>query len=555
MIRRDRGHGVALPHDALDVPEGLIHPRISDWTDYGIWGLLLYDDQPPWFTLIECIHILFYRQGTNEEKLFEPLSEDMHGYPKHEVVTYRVPVNLGLRHLLFRDLETDRVARHGSPHARAQWQRFFERTRSTEKELRVSFSHLQNVFDDVKSLNDALDLLKKMEIEALSSKRWTSQHLLPLGPDMLFADVREGNWRADRRFVRRSGELLYLMLGRSRAGLREEVQRQLRRRLLTHGSPWNQLARLIRRGGNTGGGANERTVELDTGYLPIAALPVYDRLAEDWKALLSLSGKPIEDLLDPLMRLSALHQVIYILDRAQTTKTGNGPDAFPPFVFELAGSARKNPVQRISAGQYGSHIMLSRQAIDAFIDAFAQSKYWREQLATTMQRRNAANILKDMLLWKGDDDNGVGRNDSPEALLESLRLSALKDSKHTIWATVSSQTKGAGMALAKRRAGTWYAPNDAFLEALVLANVTDPVELGVFLRDLYNRYRIVIGQEQAQRAFGSSAAISLDQLKINEQRLEQRLRVLGFVDRKSDACAFVVNPYYEHGDRTDADAA
>ncbi|MYJ96422.1 MAG: hypothetical protein F4053_12805 [Proteobacteria bacterium] len=271
--------------------------------------------------------------------------------------------------------------------------------------------------------------------------------------------------------------------------------------------------------------------------------------------MLSLSGKPIEDLLDPLMRLSALHQVIYILDRAQTTKTGNGPDAFPPFVFELAGSARKNPVQRISAGQYGSHIMLSRQAIDAFIDAFAQSKYWREQLATTMQRRNAANILKDMLLWKGDDDNGVGRNDSPEALLESLRLSALKDSKHTIWATVSSQTKGAGMALAKRRAGTWYAPNDAFLEALVLANVTDPVELGVFLRDLYNRYRIVIGQEQAQRAFGSSAAISLDQLKINEQRLEQRLRVLGFVDRKSDACAFVVNPYYEHGDRTDADAA
>ena len=65
----------------------------------------------------------------------------------------------------------------------------------------------------------------------------------------------------------------------------------------------------------------------------------------------------------------------------------------------------------------------------------------------------------------------------------------------------------------------------------------------------------MIGQEQAQRAFGSSAAISLDQLKINEQRLEQRLRVLGFVDRKSDACAFVVNPYYEHRDGTQSEAA
>ena len=555
MIRRNRGHGVGLPHDALDVPEGLNLDRISDWTDYGIWGLLLYDDQPPWFTLIECIHILFYRQGTNEENLFEALSKDMHGYPKHEAVTYRVPVNLGLRYLLFRDLETDRVASHGSPHARAQWQNFFERTKSSERELGVSFSHLPNVFDDVKSLNDSLDLLKKMEIEALTKKRWTSQHLLPLGPDMLFADVREGNWRADRRFIRRSGELLYLMLGRSRARLREAVENLLRRRLLTQNSLWNQLAKVIRGGGNTGGGANEKTVELDTGYLPIAALPVYDRLAEDWKALLSLTGKPIQELLDPLMRLSALHQVIYILDRAHTTKTGSGPDAFPPFVFELAGSARKNPVQRISAGQYGNHIMLSRQAVDAFIDTFAESEHWKAQLGTTMERRNATDTLKEMFLWTRDEDDRAGRNDPPKAILETFRLSALKDSKHTIWATFSSQTKGAGMAQAKGRAGTWYAPKDAFLEALVLANVTDPVELGVFLRTLYDRYRIVIGQEQAQRAFGSSAAISLDQLKINEQRLEQRLRLLGFVDRKSDACAFVVNPYYEHGDITKAEAA
>ena len=127
--------GVGLPHDALDVPEGLIHPRISDWTDYGIWGLLLYDDQPPWFTLIECIHILFHRHGTNEKNLFEPLPRDMDGNPRHESVTYRVPVNLGLRHLLFRDLDTVRVATLGSPHARAQWQSFFERTKSSETEL------------------------------------------------------------------------------------------------------------------------------------------------------------------------------------------------------------------------------------------------------------------------------------------------------------------------------------------------------------------------------------------------------------------------------------
>ena len=554
MIRRNRGNGVALPHNALDLPDHLETGSIRDWTDYGIWGLLLFDEQPPWFTLIECMHILFYRESTKLPNLFEPLSEDIHGERRHESVTYRVPLNLGLRYLLFRDLETFRVATHGNPDTQAQWQSFAERTEAGASELGLSFNHLQKMFDDVKSLNDALYLLRSTEVEAFSGKRWTSRHILPLGPDMLFADVREGKYRADRRFVRRSGEMLYLMLGRSRTDLRNDVERLLRRRLLAQDTPWNQLAKLIRGAGSTVGSPREQTVELSTGYLPIPTLPVYDRLAEDWKAVLSLSGKPIEDLLDPLMRLSTLHQIIYILNRAQTTKAGGLTDEFPAFVFELAGSARKNPVQRISMRQYGSHLMLPRQAIDAFIDAFAQSDHWKAGLGTTMERVNATRTLKEMFLWESDARDSAGRNDPPDDTLASFRATALKGSKHSIWATFLSQTKGAGLVLSKRRAGTWYAPNDAVLEALVLANVTEPIELGVFLWRLYDRYRIVIGQEQAQRAFGSDATMSLEQLKINEQRLEHRLRILGFVDRKSDACAFVVNPYYEHGDVVRAEA-
>ncbi|MEA3016760.1 MAG: hypothetical protein QOI38_1482, partial [Sphingomonadales bacterium] len=34
-------------------------------------------------------------------------------------------------------------------------------------------------------------------------------------------------------------------------------------------------------------------------------------------------------------------------------------------------------------------------------------------------------------------------------------------------------------------------------------------------------------------------------LKENERRLEERLRVLGFLDRKSDDCAFVINPFFD----------
>ena len=557
MIRRNGGRGVALPNDALDVPEGVLHPRIEDWTDYGMWGFLLYEDQPPWFTLVECMHILFSRQKTGQENLFESVTNDIHGQPRHETVRYHVPLNLGLRYLLFRDLETNRIATQGSPHAKAQWKRFFEKTKSGARELGVSFEHLPGIFDDVKSLNDSLELLRGMQIGVVSGKpgkRWTSRHILPLGPDLLFADVREGSWGADRRFVRRSGELLYLMLGRSRTDLRSAVQNLLRERLLTQQTPWNELAKLIRGGTSTSEPTDQRNVGENTGYLPIPELPVYNRLAEDWKALLSLSGKPIEDLLDPLMRLSTCHQIIYILDRAHTTKTGDPPHSFPPFVFELAGSARKNPVQRVSVRQYSSHLRLPRQAIDSFIDAFAESSHWQGVLGASTSNVHAVNILREMFRWKKDDNGSIEGRDQPTDILESFRLSAVKGSKRSIWATFGAQTKGVGMAVARRRAGTWYAPNDAFLEALVLGNVKGSTELGVFLDTLYSRYRIVIGQKQAQEAFGSDRAISLEQLKTNEQRLEQRLRVLGFVDRKSDGCAFVVNPYYQDGDETRGEA-
>lgn len=557
MIRRDHERGVALPKDALDLPPHIKMDSIRDWTDYGIWGLLLYDEQPPWFTLIECMHILFDRYLSNSEQLFVTPTI---GKGEHERVTYKVPLNLGLRHLLFRDLETATVVANGAPDPSAEWRHFHCVTRESAGDLGLSFKHLDRAFDDLKSLSDSLDLLRSTEVAASSARRWTSRHILPLGPNMLFADVkdqgiRDGKYPADRRFVRRSGEILYLMLGRARPSeLCHEVANLLRKRLLDLDTPWNRIASLIRGAGSTTGSAGEKTVELSTGYLPIRVLPVYDRVAQDWEALLSLHRKPIEDLLDPLMRLSTLHQIIYILDRAHTTKTGDSCDNFPPFVFDLAMSARKNPVQRISLRQYSSHQMLPRHAIDAFVDAFEQSEHWKSIPNTEIGLGKAKKILQEMFLWKDSKKENSGDIESPAKILERFRESALKGTKHSIWSTLSYQTKAIGMAMAKPGAGTWYAPNDALLEALVLANVRDPMELGVFLGRLYDRYRIVVGQQQAQTAFGSNAEMSLEQLKVNEQRLEHRLRILGFVDRKSDACAFVVNPYFESGSEATAES-
>jgi hypothetical protein len=59
---------------------------------------------------------------------------------------------------------------------------------------------------------------------------------------------------------------------------------------------------------------------------------------------------------------------------------------------------------------------------------------------------------------------------------------------------------------------------------------------------LRRRYHIVIGAEEARTRSGE-LPVPLEDLRENERRLEERLRVLGFINRKSDDCAFVVNPF------------
>ncbi len=530
---------LVIPAEAMDVPESLQINHIRNWTQFGIWGLVFYDNQPPWFALIECMHILFHRHIESAPSgLFEPLSlvEDLGGRAntqprfKHESVKYCVSRNSVLRHLLFRDTDiTD-------PNLSATWGKIKHRTKTRYESWPHDLDHLSKVFVDEASFHRAVSLLRSAEVEAGSAKRWTSRHLLPLGPNMLFADIgtAEKGARADRRFMRRSGEMLYLMLGRSDPDQRKRAEALLQERLLSRETPWNRLAMLIGSGnyrGTSGG-----SVELRTGYLPFPRLELYDYLAEDWISLLSLRGMQIEELLDPLMRVSALHLIIYLLDRASKAE-GLSPRKFPPFIFDLSAARSGNEVRRMAIAQYDSHIKLPKKAIESYLDGFSQSEFWTGQSGNGLKFESAKNRLRDMFRFQGTQ----GR--TPAAMLEDLQSDALS-SNHSIWSTIASLAKGSGISTSRQGVGTWYAPDDAFLGALVLVNVQGPMELGVFVQRLYSRYRIVIGQRQALDYFGSRAAF-LEPLKENERCLEDRLRTLGFLDRKSDACAFVKNPFHK----------
>jgi hypothetical protein len=86
-----------------------------------------------------------------------------------------------------------------------------------------------------------------------------------------------------------------------------------------------------------------------------------------------------------------------------------------------------------------------------------------------------------------------------------------------------------------------YAPTDDLLHALVLANVTSPVEESVFLQHIWSRYRMVIGPTEAKTALSGYEYDEPD-FKDNRARLTQRLIGMGLAQRMSDACTYVSNP-------------
>jgi hypothetical protein len=525
-----------LSRDALPVPDNQRVHALTVWCDPAIWGLALYDDQTPWFTLIECLHLLTYRH--REGYVLFPGLGGTPEAPQHERQSYRMKLNTNLRHLLFRDQEAARVASREGANNEVLWQRWLETTKHDFREL--DFGYLQTAFsNDFLQFAESLELLRSAAVEQFIDKRWTSRHLQPVGEAMLFPDVKmaEGNFHLDRRFFQRTGELLYLMLNRSRR--RDELGELVARRLLGVNGPWNRIARRLQGPDANITGDDTGWIDANTiGYLPVPHLPRYDELAQDWASILRQGAIPLEDALEFLMRLSGLHQVIYIVERGNAVA---GREGVLPFVLEMSGSARNNSIQTLSSDRYKAHKSLPPLAVDAFVGTFEATVDWRSVGAAPMNGTTAAKLLERRFAWAARKSPSVSAHPAPREQLQAM-IDAAKTRNHDIGSTFTSHAKKIGLLTARRGAGTWYSPSDGLLEALVLANVTSAMELSQFLLLLRRRYHVVVGPEEARTASGE-LPVPFDALRENERRLEERLSVLGFINRKSDDCAFVVNPF------------
>src|SRR6185369_6763795 len=435
-----------------------------------------------------------------------------------------------LRNILFNNQEMERIADH-FPNSSSAWDEWLKWMRDKAQGVSSNdFSYLRNRFHSFKQFSSLVAMIRSANVEANANKRWTSRFIFPFGPKALYEDIRVYNsGTATRDYINfgRTGELLYLILCRcsSTAELRGPVAA-----MFSGNNPWNDLLGLMQPD-------KEEDLSLRSkSYLPYKSHPTFDRLGEDWLNIFSLD-LPGFDGWPHLVTLAALHIVLYQLNVAN--EWWNASKRLY-FICEVI-APKKTPVRELSSASFIENNLLPARAVDTYLDHIECSEEWQKAIVEPGSFVKCRQILQDRVRWGEAADDYDGSND-PEAMLRALRSQALIGHRHHVANVHRSYGREAGLVSRRGTNKFRYAPTDQLFRALVLANVSQRMELNEFLERLYQRYGFVFGEREAERVLNAEE-FDKKVFQANSRRLEQRLASLGMLLRLSDGCAYVENPY------------
>ncbi len=245
-----------------------------------------------------------------------------------------------------------------------------------------------------------------------------------------------------------------------------------------------------------------------------------------------------------LVELSAFHVMLYQLN----TATWFIPESRKVhFICEVI-APQKTLIRELSIANYQQNNVLTAQAVDSYVSRISESEDWLAAIEGSTGADafiKCQEILQNELRWPPTRPDASNRHDGPSNpfdLLKQLREIARKGHRQHVGNV--HRVYGGATGLISRR-GTnrlRYAPNDTFLKTMVVANVGERKEFNKFLSDLYRRYGLVFGEQEASDALPSKA---FDQkvFQANTERLERRLSSMGMLRRLSNACAYVINPF------------
>lgn len=491
------------------------------WVDEAIWGHRLHDEQSPWLTFMEFLTVLLAEHKAGRTLVEGTLNS----------LSYRPQVQLKLRNIVFNNPHITTVEAEARSDDTA-WSLWLDKMAQSAGGLEhPDFSYLRDRFELFQDFAAVVKFLQGSAIEGTSNKRWSSKFVFPFGPSALYEDVSvspKGGISTDRRFFARTGEILYLMLCRSSRSA--DLRRMLVEKFLESPAPYDGMVRALQ------GEPQLARVERAGSFLPCASHPIFDKLAEDWLAILALPI-PVYDMIPHLVSVTGLNIILYQLDRSCEVLERDRPT----IVCEIV-SPRKSVVRDLSADSFQYNNMLSQQALERYVRAATERPDWLAAVASDEPMLNAADILKKAFDWP-DPDESDDMADDPEQLVSKLLDRALTRHRQHVGKVHATWARAIGLSSRRSSRRVRYAPTDRFLKTLVITCVERRVEFKDFLAELYDRYGIIIGDGQA-RAFVDNGDADQEDFSDNARRLEERLASLGLLKRLSDSCAYVENPFY-----------
>lgn len=502
-----------------------MRPTIKDVdfaVDEHIWGHRLYDEQLPHLAVLEFLGVL----ASNADKPLVAGPDDK--------VRYKPQRQIRLRGLLFNNPYVEAIrARDISDEDK--WRQWFDRFAEDSAKLHDGdMGYLRRVFNTFDDFAKAIELLRSSAFEARSNKRWSSKFVFPFGPDALYEDLRvdaDGGASNDRRFFARTGELLYLMLSRAKNG--PKLGALLVERLFEREAPMNRLVRALQ--GDVQAAEDDRAV----GYLPHATHPRFDRMCDDWLAILS-RAMPVYDALEHLIASAGLNLLLYFLECG---KRESG-DAEPVEIICEIVSRERTKVRALSGESYQLNQALSLRAVRASIENVRMTTEWTVASGADDPKAKHAELMRSWFQWPPEDgrDDSVTSDMDGEALIKELTDKAESRHDQHFGKIHAAWSRAIGLSSRRLSRRTRYAPNDRLLKTLVISMVDDRMQFDEFLYEARKRYGLVIGDVEGARLVREKL-VDQEALSDNRGNLETRLVGLGLVRRLSDSCSFVENPF------------
>lgn len=497
------------------------------WVSEAIWGHRL--ERQPFSALL--LEFLGMAEGMHRQnQLFAPTQPS-------ENPQYIAHRSLQLRNILFNNPRMEEILKdsQGSDaEAWKTWLQVMKETASVSGGVTTDFSYLRTRFDTFGELVNVVCLLRRITVDPGTERSWTTQFVFPIGPAALYEALLEKGegFERTRRVFTRTGELAYLMLTRASEPLRNQLREGLKPSFDTQTSRNKLVLRLLSSPEPDPGDRKGGT------YLPYKHHPAFDRMAEDLAAILNLQ-LPDQDGFQYLQPLLGLHLYLYGLE---TANYWIGKSGLPPIVCEIL-APRSDLVRKAAVESYLTNDALGGQAVRTYLD---RSVFSDPELQETLQSQTLDDQAKKEFMI----ELLVRRCALNRQKVEGLDAKAVRQSFHTMTDRLFRNGTADGLMglatgcglVSKRGPNRFrYAPTDELLRALVLSNVTTPVEETVFLRNLYARYRLVVGPTEAKPVVLSHLFDETD-FKKNRDRFAQHLIGMGLARRMSDACTYIVNP-------------